>query len=248
MKGREVFDFRAFEAVFIDLDDTIVEYRNSCIEGLNEVRRKAPGISGIDIDDMEQEFREILRDNLPGLMDGKYTVDEERRLRLKTILVRHGISVDDEFLEACDSAFLDGFWNSRNVLEGADAILQFCKDEGIPVAVITNGDPGMQKRTLEMLSLEPYVDHLLTPRSSSELKPSTDLFERAVLLTGVPREKTVMIGDTYHQDILGALSSGITPVWLNRRGIRMPEDPRVIEIGSLKEIAPECNGDGKIVQ
>lgn len=248
LTNRAVIDFKNLDAVFLDLDDTIVEYRNSCIAGLSQLSKHVPGLSSTDIDALEQEFREILRANLPALMDGVYSIDGERRLRLETILSRHGIAVNPDLLELCDHEFQEGFWNSRNLLEGAEGILQACRDEGIPIAVITNGDYGMQKRTLKMLSLDRYVDYLITPGSSSELKPSTTLFEKALSLTGADRRRTIMIGDTWHQDIIGALETGITPVWLNRWQSKLPDGQSVIEVHSLSDLIFERNGGGSSVQ
>lgn len=247
LTNEEFIDFTELDAVFLDLDDTLVEYRNSCIEGLNRVGRNLPELSSADIEILEKDFREILRNNLPGLFDGKFTLDEERKLRLKTLLERHNISVGTELLERCDSDFQKGFWNSRNVIDGALNLLKFCRDHGIKVVVVTNGDTSMQKRTLELAALNQYVDHLLTPSSSSELKPSTAMFEKALSLTGAERNRTVMIGDTWHQDIQGAINSGIKPFWLNSRNKEMPEDPRVVVVKSLSEIVLTKNGDEKAV-
>lgn len=240
--GKRV-DFTKFDAVLIDLDDTLIEYRDSCIAGLANVCRIMPNLANIDLAALEHDFRLILRDNLPSLLDGGLTPGQERRLRIKTLLSNHGIDVDGQLLEKVDRDFQEGFRKSRNVIEGAEDILKFCRGRGIKVAVVTNGEQGMQRNALKKFSLDSYVDYLVTPASSSEIKPNRGIFERALSLTGALPGRALMIGDTYSRDVIGALDSGITPIWLNRQGESMPEDPRVIEVRSLKELFLGNPGD-----
>ncbi len=240
-------DFSNIDAVLIDLDDTLIEYRESCIAGLANVSRAMPELADVDLASLEHDFRLILRDNLPYLLDRKLTLGQERRLRIKTLLSRHGMNVNDELLEKIDRDFQDGFINSRNVIEGAENLLKFCKVRGIKVAVVTNGEEGMQRAALKKFSLDSYVDYLVTPASSAEIKPSGDIFRRALSLTGADPSRTLMIGDTYQRDIVGALDSGIKPVWLNRMGDRMPEDQRVVMVRSLRELPINEQGDGHTV-
>ncbi len=240
-------DFNKLDALLIDLDDTIIEYRGSCIAGLANVCRIMPDLSRVDLGNLEHDFRLILRDNLPYLLDGKLTLEQERKLRIKTLLYRHGIALDEELLEKVDGYFQEGFQNSRGVIEGAEDLLRFCRDKGIKVAVVTNGEAGMQRDALKAFSLDVYVDFLVTPASSSEIKPSSEIFKRALSLTGAAPNRTLMIGDTFHRDIVGALNMGITPVWLNRTGEPVPDGLQVIEVRSLKELKLWKQGDGDTV-
>ena len=231
-----IIDLEKLDAVFLDLDDTIVDYRNSCIVGLAQVRKVVPALSSVDVGTMEQEFREILRDNLPRLFDGELTVEEERKSRMNEILSRHQVDVSQETLERCDNAFLDGFWNARSVMDGADSILELFRSIDLPVVIITNGNFEMQKRTLEMLDLDKNVHSLLAPTNSLEMKPNPGLFEKAISITGADKSRSIMIGDTWQHDILGAINAGITPVWINRRMVSRPDDLDVLEIKSLQDL------------
>lgn len=230
------------DAIFLDLDDTIVDYRNSCIAGLSRVREVVPELVDVELDDLELDFREILRKNLPDLFDGKLTVDQERVLRITEILMRHNVKTDQQIVERCDSAFMEGFWDARALMEGAIELLERCHSTGIPVVIITNGNPAMQMRTLKMLDIDSYIDHLLTPETSMELKPNTALFERALSLTGADRNRVMMIGDTWQHDIMGAMNAGIYPIWVNGRGIARPGETEVVEIRSLMELNNNSHG------
>lgn len=234
--GMPLVDFQSLDAVFVDLDDTIVDYRNCSIYGLGQVKRMVPELSGVDLGTLELRFRELLRDNLPGLFDRKLTAEEERELRMGKLLQAYGAKVDPEFIGKCHDAFAEGFWTTRSLMDGAAEMLEMWHEIGLPVVVITNGNLEMQEKTLSMLGIKKHVHTLLTPGNSNELKPNPGLFNRALGLTGAHKERTVMIGDTWQHDIRGALNAGIRPVWINRRMIPRPEPMDVLEVRSLREL------------
>lgn len=229
-------DFQSLDAVFVDLDDTIVDYRNCSIYGLGQVKRMVPELSRVDLGTLETKFRELLRDHLPNLFDRKYSADEERELRMAKLLQAYGVNVDRELPRKCNEAFAEGFWITRSLMDGAFEMLEMWNEMGLPVVIITNGNLEMQEKTLEMLGIQSMIHTLLTPANSNELKPNLGLFQRALELTGADRERTVMIGDTWQHDIRGAFNAGIRPVWINRRMNPRLEDLDVLEVKSLREL------------
>ena len=232
----QLVDFQSLYAVFVDLDDTIVDYRNCSIYGLGNVKRMVPELSKVDLGALETRFRELLRDHLPDLLDGKYSAEEEREMRMGKLLQAYGVKADEELSRKCYEAFAEGFWSTRSLMDGAYEMLEIWKELALPVVIITNGNLEMQEKTLELLGLQDRIHSLLTPTNSNELKPNPGLFQRALEITGAEREKTVMIGDTWQQDILGAANAGIKPVWINSRMVPRPEPLHVLEVKSLREL------------
>ncbi len=228
--------FDMLDAVFMDLDDTIVDYRYPVIVGLAQVRREVPALSNVDLGTMELEFREILRDDLQTLLDGRITAEDERISRLKKIIMKHGGDITQEDAIHLDELFMDGFWTTRTVIDGAIDLLKAFQAFDLPVIVITNGNDKTQRTTIEKLILQRYVKLLLTPNSYSEMKPSARLFQLGLQLTGANKGKTIMIGDAWYQDIQGAINAGIIPVWLNRQRFPRPEQREAFEVNSLTEI------------
>lgn len=236
VSGMPLVDFQSLDAVFVDLDDTLVDYRNCSIYGLGQVKRMVPEFSGVDLGTLEMRFRELLRDNLPDLFDGRLSAEQERELRMGELLREYGAAHDTEWARKCHEAFADGFWNTRSLMDGAGEMLEMWHSMGLPVVVITNGNLEMQEKTLSMLGIQGKVHTLLTPGDSNELKPGPGLFNRAIDLTGAQKDRTVMIGDTWQHDILGALNAGIRPVWINRRRIPRPDPIEVIEVKGLRDL------------
>lgn len=128
------------------------------------------------------------------------------------------------------------FWKKRRFLHGAINLLRLCSDFGVPVAIITNGNPQIQFRTMIRLKLHDYVDVLLTPGNADEMKPSNTLFERAMEIFDVNPERVIMVGDSFSHDVIGAVNAGIIPVWLNNLQMEKTKDVNLVEIASFTEL------------
>ncbi|MCL4317653.1 MAG: HAD family hydrolase [Candidatus Thermoplasmatota archaeon] len=134
------------------------------------------------------------------------------------------VSYDAEFSKQC------------RTVPGAREILAGIRDGGIKIGVITNGPRKTQIKTLERLKLNPLIDFMITPDDAGALKPDPRIFIRATDLAEVPPENSVMVGDSWANDILGASSLGIKPVWFNRKGEQIPLTDVAISITTLWEL------------
>jgi putative hydrolase of the HAD superfamily len=86
--------------------------------------------------------------------------------------------------------------------------------ERVPVAVITDGDPGIQQGKLASLGLLGAVDHVvISDRIGREFrKPHPEPFRRALAALGVEPRFAVCIGDRPDKDVAGASALGIRAV------------------------------------
>ena len=86
--------------------------------------------------------------------------------------------------------------------------------ERVPIAVITDGDPGIQQGKLASLGLLDAVDHVvISDRIGREFrKPHPEPFRRALAALGVEPRFAVCIGDRPDKDVAGASALGIRAV------------------------------------
>ena len=59
-------------------------------------------------------------------------------------------------------------------------------------------------------------ENVILSEDAGANKPSPVFFDYALKTTGASRETTLMIGDNYNSDILGAMNSGIDALLFNR--------------------------------
>ncbi|MHB1812618.1 MAG: HAD family hydrolase [Thermoplasmataceae archaeon] len=235
-KKPTVPDIKKLEALFVDMDDTIVSYRDAVLSGLDAVREAIPDLRNAGLDEMEKDFRELLNQSLPRLFNREISYKEDTKSRMDEVLRRRGKESTEEEILHYDSLFWKGFWKKRRLLYGASDILRLCSDFKVPVVIITNGNPQIQFRTMIRLKLHDYVDMILTPKNAEDMKPSNTLFVRAMRALKVEPERVIMVGDSFNHDVKGAKNSSITPVWFNPFRKEKPEDIATVEITSFVEL------------
>ena len=108
------------------------------------------------------------------------------------------------------------------------------------LALITNGAACLQREKLEASGLAAYFDAVVISGELGAAKPDRAAFDQALKRLGDPGHAT-MVGDSYRNDVEGALAAGLDAIWLNRRGAARPDGDyattAVPEIRSLSELA-----------
>ena len=235
------------DVVFVDLDDTIVEYRTACKKAFREVTKLLPELGNEDVERLEIDYQLLRSENLPKLFYNVISPEEERKERLDMVLRTRDIHLEDSLLELMNKVFNDSFWKNRRASDGAVEFLEMCRVKSVPVTVITNGDREMQEKSLEVARLKTLVESVITPMRLEEMKPNSSLFERALRVTASRKEHTVMIGDSWEYDVVGALKAGIKPIWVNRSKLRTPPDSGVEWVTSLSDLTQNMKGGDKNV-
>lgn len=237
-------NIRELQALFIDMDDTLVSYREAVLAGLDSVREKIPGLHETGLEELEKDFRELLSQSLPRLFNKEISCKNDGRLRMNEILKRHGWNSTEDEVVHYDNLFWKVFWKKRRLLHNAINLLKLCSEYKVPVAIITNGNPQIQLKTLTRLKFHDYVDIVLTPMNADEMKPSNTLFERALEILEVNPERVIMVGDSFSHDIIGAANAGIIPVWFNNLQKDKTEDVNFVEITSFSELLEKLKSGG----
>jgi len=101
--------------------------------------------------------------------------------------------------------------------------------------IISNGFYETQKRKIQSCNLEIYFDVIITSDKAGVHKPSSKIFSLALSQANAKAKESVMIGDNYELDCVGAESAGLTSVWFNPH--KKPLDKAVgEEITDLKDL------------
>jgi HAD superfamily hydrolase (TIGR01662 family) len=86
------------------------------------------------------------------------------------------------------------------------------------LAIISNGSKSKQEKQLKLLNLQSLIpsEHLFSSRNGEIRKPNPLLFKHALQTMGIPAAQAVMVGDSWKNDITGAINSGMDAIWLHR--------------------------------
>jgi FMN phosphatase YigB (HAD superfamily) len=129
---------------------------------------------------------------------------------------------------------------------GATGALQWCKERGMTVIVLTNtlsrGDTEAQA-DFARFGVAELIDDVYTSCTTGWEKPHPALFRRALVRASVLAADSFMVGDRLDLDVAGAMPLGIRAVWLNHGATAATAaDPKPDAIIRSLEELPEVLG------
>lgn len=139
------------------------------------------------------------------------------------------LEVSDHFLGLCAC--------KPGVVDGAHELMDYLKSRGYRLHMCSNGFKEVQYKKLKASNLFDYFDNIVLSDAAGVNKPAREFFEYALRQTGADPASTLMIGDNFSTDILGAKTVALHTMFFNRKpeSFSAPE-PVDFEVHSLKEI------------
>lgn len=93
--------------------------------------------------------------------------------------------------------------------------LIYLKSQGYRLGVISNGLTIKQWEKLIRLNVYPFFDVVITSEEVGHKKPSKQIFDVALRRMKGNPEKSVMIGNKFKEDALGAVNAGLSAILVN---------------------------------
>jgi len=218
-------------AVLFDLDDTLFDHRRSSRAALTEVHRVHG--RGTDLDAFEREHTVSLEVMHLEVLAGRIGLDEARRERFRRVFAALGVSPSEADVDAAASAYRSGYMVARRALEGAAELLLALRPHA-RIGIVTNNLLEEQRDKLAYCGLAESVDVLIASEDVGVSKPDRGIFDIALTRMGVTAGDAVMVGDSWANDVAGAVNAGIRAIWFNPDRKPAPDTPaRVPEIHSL---------------
>ncbi len=119
---------------------------------------------------------------------------------------------------------------------------------GVRFGIVTNGELEFQMAKVVRLALHGRIEHVIASGEVGIAKPDPGIFHEALDRFGRanPVSAAAYVGDRLRTDAIGAARAGLVGVWLNRHGVRPPDDEAaeaidagVVEIHRLDELAAQ---------
>lgn len=109
------------------------------------------------------------------------------------------------------------------------SVLKMRKINGIPIktGIITNWGNRINGM-LRALNIENCFDVVISSDTVEKGKPDPSVFHHACLLVGVDKKNAIHIGDSLHDDALGAQDAGLHGFWI-KRGNYIPEETKYLK-------------------
>lgn len=155
---------------------------------------------------------------------GFITAEELKWRRMWRTLL--DFKIGDEVLAKTISAkFLDILPTKNLLFDYAIEILEYLSAKKYTLHLITNGFEKTQWSKLNNANISKYFTHVITSEKSNSVKPSKEIFEYAIKISGADLKESIMIGDNPGADIQGAINAGMDNIFVNHTGITIELKP-----------------------
>jgi HAD superfamily hydrolase (TIGR01549 family) len=223
--------------VLFDLDDTLFDHHGCARAALRRVHGAVPSFSCNPFDDLEAGHAAVLEELHAQVVAGALPLDQARTERFRRLLEAAGAAADPESAARAAQIYRQGYLDSRRAVAGAAALLQAVKTRA-RVAIVSNNVLDEQVEKLRECALDAFVDVLVVSEEAGVPKPDPAIFELALSRIGCRARETVMIGDSWAADVVGAEGAGIRAIWFNPRGLpRRDGRPHVPELRALEPVS-----------
>lgn len=234
-KGKDI------KVVWLDLDDTIIDFKTNSRHALERLRRGEPLIMRLFPSDTE--WIDTYERHNHALWDaysrGEITRDLLRHERFRRPFAEAGAS-ESEASEAAmryDTLYLDLLAEETALIPGSMSLLQFLRSRNVKIGCLSNGFTEVQFRKIRNCGLEPWFDLVVLSDDIGFTKPDIRLFLYAMKQAGEPNpDNHLMIGDNAMTDIAGAIGAGWSVVQYLRTPDAASSDECPDKSGSLSEI------------
>lgn len=225
------------KAVLFDLDDTLFDHQHCYRQALQSVYDHYQPLQAKGFSGLEAVYQTILEAFHARAVAGEITLKQARALRMQAIFADYGMDITIEQAQQIDVDYYRyAYLTARRSVPGARELLEKIRERGLTIGIITNHVLDEQMDKLAAIDLTDLVDVVIAAGEVGVSKPDPPIFH--VLLDAVqcrPNE-TVLIGDSWHSDVIGATNVGIRAIWLNRYGDMCPDASLAKEIHALEPV------------
>lgn len=227
---------KKYNHVFFDFDNTLWDFRNNSKDSLMDIFNKFNLEKYfISFEDFylkyEKNNLELWKEYRKGLISKE--VLGIRRFSIILDEVKYPDS--NQSAQKINSEYLTLTTTKIKTINHAYEVLNHLKNK-YKIHIITDGFFEVQVVKLRTSKLSPFISNVITAEEIGMLKPSKELFEHALKSVNAQKEESIMIGDSYESDILGAHNAGIDQIFLNHENITDLEVKPTFEVKNLKEI------------
>ncbi len=102
-----------------------------------------------------------------------------------------------------------------HLLPFALEMLTYLQSKGYQLHILTNGFEESQKLKLEHSGILSFFKNIITSDCTGFTKPNPIIFNHALTVSNATPQNSIMIGDSFDADILGARSLGMKTIFYN---------------------------------
>lgn len=229
---------KRFPDLFVDFDDTLYDTHGNSVIALQELfdvlqlGRYFPEPS-LFYDEYWKTNINLWTRYSKGEISRDYLIIERFR---RPLSFGKGLDATEAYCLEASDRFLDFCSSKPGLVEGAKELMDYLKDKGYRLHMCSNGFHEVQYKKLRACGLHDHFDTIILSEDAGYNKPAPEYFDYALQQSGAKREATLMIGDNFNTDILGAKRAGLATAYFNRYPDYPAPEPVDVEVTSLLQL------------
>ena len=142
-------------------------------------------------------------------------------------------SINDDLIHQLSLDYIEHFTTFNHLFEGTVDLLDYLHAK-YELHIITNGFEEVQMRKMTSSNINHYFKTITYSEMAGVKKPNPVIFDHALRVANAKPDESIMIGDNYEADILGALNVGYDVIFFNYYNQKI--DSKIKQVRDLLEI------------
>ena len=196
-----------YKAIFIDIDDTLLDYIPCCREAFNKALPEHPEYFDLFFQISGRLFSEAKH--------GLHTIAEVMELYPQEFIATIGYpaSAVDPFKHA----FRAAWGKTHTLVPDARELLETLQSKGYRLFAASNSFGHLQRSRLQHAGILSFFEDTYISMDIGYDKPDIRFYQEALRRCGLQPHEVLMIGDSMTTDILGAQAAGLDALFFDRR-------------------------------
>lgn len=215
---------RKYEFLFFDLDNTLWDFSANSREALKLTLENLNLIGQLSSFEDYFHLYEQINESL-------WSEYRAKRMTKKALVVERfrrsleAFHITNQDWQAINCHYLEGMALQTRIFPGTLETLAYLKAKGYKMHIITNGFIKAQHAKLKNSGLLDFFGKVIISEEIKTTKPHRQIFEHALKSTNALKKKSIMIGDSWEMDILGAHEFGMDQVMILNNGRNKVPEP-----------------------
>ena len=224
-------NFKHKKHIFFDLDHTLWDFDKNSSFAFDTIF-KEHGFA-IDLKDFLEVYIPRNHHYWKLYQFNQISHEDLRYFRLKDVFEALEFNVSDADINKVSEDYISYLPEFNHLFDGAIELLDYLKPN-YNLHIITNGFASAQARKLKNSNLEQYFETITNSEIAGAKKPHPTIFEFALSAANASKFESLMIGDSYEADVVGAQEAGIEAIFFNEQQVEV--EKQVLQINHLLEL------------
>lgn len=200
--------------IFFDLDNTLWDFKRNSRNAMFVTFHQFKLDSAFDFNLFFETYTKHNHALWESYRNNEVGKKELARLRFQNAFTELEINGVDAV--EMNIRYLNEMPKQKVLNEGVIDILNYLKKKRYQLNIITNGFKEVQREKIETSGLKPFFDKIFISEDIKSPKPEREIFEYSIKSANAKKNSSIMVGDDWVVDVLGAVNYGIDAIHYQR--------------------------------